>query len=157
MILRFVQGRSFISRAIVAQSKTAMPFTPSHVETVSEDGASYIGAHIEGGIQARPVGYDQADTLHELLLPLAATGEQDRVFWDFMVSKIGEPYDWHAIIGFILPRHEHTANTAICSAISALGLRKCEWFRWPLAAPAHLISPRDLLLTISGQMEIPGI
>jgi hypothetical protein len=38
-----------------------------------------------------------------------------------------------------------------------LALRACNWFRWPLAAPAHLISPRDLLLIVSGQMEVPGI
>lgn len=157
MILRFVQGSGFISKAIVAQSKTAMPFTPSHVETVSEDGKSYIGAHINGGIQARPVGYDTAETVHELFLPLAATPEQDRIFWDFMTSKIGEPYDWRAIIGFILPEHFHTVNTAICSAVATLALRKCEWFATPLAAPAHLISPRDLLLMISGRMEVPGI
>lgn len=157
MILRFVQGSSLISQAIVAQSKTAMPFTPSHVETLSEDGLTYIGAHISGGIQSRPVGYDKADTLHELLLPLAATPAQDRIFWDFMTSKIGEPYDWHAIIGFLIPAHEHTVNTAICSAVSALALRACGWFEHPLATPAHLISPRDLLLIISGRMEVPGI
>jgi hypothetical protein len=157
MILRFVQGSSLISRAIIAQSKTAMPFTPSHVETVSEDGLSYIGAHIDGGVQARPVGYDKADTVHELLLPLAATPEQDRIFHDFMRLKIGEPYDWHAIIGFLIPAHEHAVNTAVCSAVAALALRTCLWFEKPLAAPAHLISPRDLLLIISGRMEIPGI
>jgi hypothetical protein len=157
VILRFVQGSSLISKAIVAQSKTAMPFTPSHVETVSEDGASYIGAHISGGIQARPVGYDKDETAHELFLTLVASSEQDRLFWDFMVSKIGEPYDWHAIVGFVIPEHFHTVDTAICSAVATLALRHCEWFATPVAAPAHLISPRDLLLGISMRMEVPGI
>jgi hypothetical protein len=157
MILRFVQGSGLISQAIVAQSKTAMPFTPSHVETLSEDGLFCIGAHIDGGIAARPAGYDKAETLHELLLTLPATSQQDRAFWDFMKSKIGEPYDWHAIIGFLIPAHEHTVNTAICSAVATLGLRACDWFASPLAAPAHLISPRDLLLMLSARIEVPGI
>lgn len=157
MILRFVQGSSIISKAIVLQSKTAMPFTPSHVETVSEDRLTYIGAHMKEGIQARPVGYDKDQTVHELMLPLDSTPAQDRLFWDFMQSKIGEPYDWHAIIGFVIPEHFHTQNTAICSAISALALRHCGWFASKLAAPAHLINPRDLLLMLSARMEIPGI
>lgn len=157
MILRFIQGSSFVSRAIVAQSKTAMPFVPSHVETLSEDGKSYIGAHIRGGIQARPIGYDKADTVHELLLTLAAAPAQDRIFWDYMKASIGEHYDWTAVFGFIIPEHFHKVNTAICSAKAALALRKCGWFSSPLAVPAHLTSPRDLLLTISGRMAIPGI
>ncbi len=157
MILRFVQGSSLVSRAIVAQSKTCMPFTPSHVETVNEGGTSYIGAHIQGGILARPIGYDWAETVHELLLPLPSTPGQDRIFWDYMVDSIGEPYDWTAIFGFIIPEHFHKVNTAICSAKAALALRKCGWFARPLAAPAHLISPRDLLLMLSTQMQIPGV
>ena len=40
------------------QGGEAKPFTPSHAEAVSHDGKSYIGAHLSGGIQARPVGYD---------------------------------------------------------------------------------------------------
>ena len=157
MKLRFVQGTGIISKAIVAQSKTAMPFTPSHVEAVTEDGLNYIGAHIEGGIQSRSVGYDKDEIAHELILDLVATKEQNDIFNKFMLSKIGEAYDWHAIFGFIIPEHFHVKNTAICSAVSTLGLRACNWFEWPVAAPAHLISPRDLLLMISALMEVPGI
>lgn len=170
MKIRFVQGSGLISQAIVAQSKTAMPFTPSHVETISEDGLSYIGAHIKDGIQARPIGYDKDTTLHGLILDLPANlfssgspfvaadkPKQDRLFWDFMQSKIGEPYDWHAIVGFVVPAHEHVVNTAICSAIATLALRHCFWFPDPLAVPAHLISPRDLLLMVSARMPVPGI
>lgn len=153
--LRFVAGTGIISEAIIAQSKTAMPFTPSHVE--AEIDGALIGAHIDGGIQSRPIGYDKNETLHELFIDLIATEEQNEMFNQFMRSKIGEAYDWHAIIGFIIPEHFHTPNTAICSAIATLGLRACKWLEWPVAAPAHLISPRDLLLMISARMEVPGI
>ena len=155
MIIRFMQGSSFESKAIIAQSKVAMPFTPSHVEALTPDGAFYIGAHISGGVQKRPVGYDKADTVHELLLNINVTTDQDAKFYAFLEGKLGQPYDWRAIIGFLLPEHEHILNHSICSALVTLGLRACSWFESPLAAPAHLISPRDLLLIISGRMTVP--
>jgi hypothetical protein len=35
-----------------------------------------------------------------------------------------------------------------------LALRQCEWFATPLVEPAHKITPRDLLLIISGRVAI---
>jgi hypothetical protein len=154
MIIRFVQGTSYVSRLIIAQEKTSMPFPPSHVEAVMPDGR-WLGAHIDGGVQARDPGYDKGAIAHELFLTLPAAPEQDAAFYVFLEKHIGEPYDWHAILGFILPKHEHTSGHAICSALIALSLRACEWFQWPLAAPAHLISPRDLLVIISGRLAVP--
>lgn len=159
MIIRFVRGTAWESMAIAAQEKTAMPFTPSHVEAMSQDGKSYIGAHMDGGVQARPVGYDKATVQNEVLLQLEATPDQDAAFFAFLTAHLGEPYDWRAILGFILPAHEHQTNHAICSALVTLALRApgCEWFRWRLAAPAHLVDPRDLLLMLSTHMQIPGV
>jgi hypothetical protein len=155
--IRFVQGTAFSSRLIVAQEKTAMPFTPSHVEALTPDGLWYLGAHDDGGVQKRPLGYDKAAMAHELLLSLDTTPEQDAAFWKFLEGHIGEPYDWKAILGFIIPGHEHLAGHAICSALITLALRACGWLQWPIAAPAHLVDPRDLLLIISGRMQVPGI
>lgn len=132
-----------------------MPFTPSHVEALTVDGKFYLGAHSDGGVMKRPVGYDKDMTAHELLLTLDATPEQDAAFWKFLESHIGEPYDWSAIFGFVLPEHEHVFEHVICSALMTLGLRACNWFASPLAAPAHLIDPRDLLLLISGRTTVP--
>lgn len=161
MKLRFVASNTIVSRLIIARESIAMPFTPSHVEAVSRDGKSYVGAHIEDGIRSRPIGYDAATMTHELILDLRdAPGIVplgDAVFHDYTEAHIGEPYDWKSIIDFALPENEHQKDHAICSAFMVLALRKCEFFRWPLAAPAHLISPRDLLLILSAQMEVPGI
>lgn len=159
MRIRIVAGKSLLQKAIIAQEKTAIPFTPSHVEAVSEDETGYIGAHLGGGMQLRPIGYDKDDIEHELILDLAAwvMPNQDRVFYDFINSLIGEPYDWPAIAGFIIPEHFHLENHVICSAAVSLALRKCGFFKYPLAAPAHLISPRDLLLMFSTRINIPGI
>lgn len=155
MIIRFVQGSEIFSQLIVAQEKTAMPFTPSHVEAVTPDGAFYLGSLVDGGVQKRPVGYDTGTIKHELLLTLPVTPEQDTAFWAFLDNNIGEPYDSAAIFGFVIPVHEHLLNHAICSALITLALRACVWFPFPLAAPAHLIDPRDLLLLISSRIQVP--
>ena len=154
MIIRFVQGTNLNSKLIVMQSKTAMPFTPSHVEALTPDGF-LLGAHFASGVQKRKPGYDNAHTAHELFIELDATADQNKLFYEFLESKIGEPYDWRAIFGFLLPAHEHTMNHAICSALITLALRQCRWFQFVLASPAHLISPRDLLLMVSSRMLVP--
>lgn len=158
MKLRFVASNTIVSRLIIARESIAMPFTPSHVEAVSRDGTSYVGAHIEDGIRSRPIGYDAKDMTHELILDLGEPlpGQED-MFHDYTEAHIGEPYDWKSIIDFALPENEHQKDHAICSAFMVLALRKCSYFLWPLAAPAHLISPRDLLLILSAEMEVPGI
>lgn len=154
--LRFVQGTGIVSRLIMAQEKTAMPFTPSHVEAVTPDGL-HLGAHVDGGVLKRQPGYDGGDLAHELFLDLAATDAQHDAFYSFLDAHIGEPYDWRAIVGFIVPDHEHIKDHVICSALMALALRnmRAPWFPFPLAAPAHLIDPRDLLLMLSGMLQVP--
>ena len=154
LIIRFVRSTGLASDAIVALEKTAMPFTPSHVEAVTPDGF-YLSAHFSGGDQKRPKDYDANSFSHELFLTLEATEDQATTFYAFLDKHIGEKYDWEAIIGFLIPAHHHIPNHAICSALIALALRACNYFRWPLAAPAHLIDPRDLLLLLSGRMEVP--
>jgi len=156
IIVRFVRSIGLASDGIVALEKTAMPFTPSHVEAVTPDGF-YLGAHLDGGTQKRPKDYDAGKFSHELFLTLEATEEQAAAFYAFLDAHVDEPYDWKAILGFLLPKHEHTPNHAICSALITLGLRtpSCEYFRWPLAAPAHLVDPRDLLLMLSARMAVP--
>jgi len=153
--IRFVKSKGWESDAIVALEKTALPFTPSHVEAVTPDGF-YLGAHFDNGTQKRPSNYDAGQFEYELFLTLETLEiDQTKRFYDFLNAHIGEPYDWKAILGFIVPHHEHIPNHAICSALITLALRGCNWFAYPLAAPAHLIDPRDLLLMLSCRMAIP--
>ena len=154
IVLRFVRSMGLSSDMIVALEKTAMPFTPSHVEAVTPDGF-YLGAHFDGGVQKRQKNYDAEQFSSQLFLTLDATDAQASSFYAFLDNHIGEPYDWKAILGFVIPQHEHTLDHAICSALISLALRGCKWFPWPLATPAHLIDPRDLLLIISGRMLVP--
>lgn len=154
--LRFVSGKDDTSLLIRLRAGLCMPITPSHVECVTPDGL-YLGQHFDGGMQARPQGYDKAWLEADCFVDLPASDDQTRAFYAFMTAKIGEPYDWKAILGFVTFSNEHILNHAICSAIQVLGLRApgVEWFRWPLAKPAHGISPAMLLTMLSGMVEIP--
>jgi hypothetical protein len=114
--LRFVTADDPLSRLIRAQAGLCMPFTPSHVEAWSRDGTAYVGQHLDGGMQARPVGYDITMTgRKEKLVDLPCSQSQFNAFHDFLESKIGEPYDWKSILGFALPDvNEHLPQAAIC-------------------------------------------
>ena len=160
--LRFVTGNDLVSRLIRMQAGISMPFTPSHVEAPSPDGRFYIGAHFDGGVVARPIGYDddQLMTLangsrSERLIELPAADPQEAAFHAFVQSKIGEPYDWKAIIGFLEPDiHQHELDHIICSAFMTAALRACGYFPRPLTVPFHRISPRDLFLILSTHVQI---
>lgn len=157
MIIRFVQGKtdSLVSFDIEARENVSMPLRPSHVEMVSRDGAHYVGAHIEDGVQARPFGYDAGKFTSELLLDLGPEG--DEAAFAYMESKIGAPYDWKSIVDFLLPINWHQYNHLICSAFGLLTLRKKMFFPNPVAWPAHMTSPRDLLGLVSAVVKVPGI
>lgn len=153
--LRFVTCSDEISAFIRLQAGVCMPFTPSHVECVSQDGKHYIGQYFDGGMQARPVGYDAAILVAEKLVELDRDGKGEAAFYGFINSKIGQPYDWTSILDFVDPALDlHQANHLICSAMMTAALRACGFFQWPLTVPFHRISPRDLFLMLSAIVEI---
>ena len=154
--LRFVTCSDEISQFIRLQAGICMPFTPSHVECVSQDGKSYIGQHLDGGMQARPVGYDLATMLNEKIVDLeSALRSEEDAFYTFVNSKIGQPYDWVSILSFVDPAlNLHQVNHLICSAMMTAALRACDFFPDPLTVPFHHISPRDLFLILSSHVQI---
>lgn len=159
--LRFVASNDITSKLIRFQAGVSMPFTPSHVEALTVDGQNYVGAHLDGGIASRPVGYDTDSLLtlpdgskSERLVYLPCTDEQEARFYTFVHAKIGAAYDWKAILGFIDPGHHHDIDHIICSAFMTWGLRDCGYFPMPLTVPFHHISPRDLMLILSSHVQI---
>jgi hypothetical protein len=156
--LRFVQGGDFTSDAIKLREGVCMPIVPSHVECVRPSDGKYVGAHANGGFMARDPGYDGATPAQECFIDLPCTQEQHDKFYAAVEASIGEPYDWKAIVGFILPGHFHIKFDAICSAKMFLLLRDvADWFpsHAPVVVPAHCIDPRDLLLMISVVIVVP--
>jgi hypothetical protein len=154
--LRFVTADDPLSRLIRTQAGISMPFTPSHVEALSRDGKSYIGQHVDGGMLARPIGYDAAESgRKEKLVLLPCDPAQAEEFHDYCESKIGQPYDWKSVISFLAPDiNLHDFNHLICSAIMTAALRACGYFPMPLTVPFHHISPRDLMLILSSHVQI---
>jgi hypothetical protein len=161
--IRFVQGSDTISRLISLQAGVSMPFTPSHVEALSQDGQYYIGQHLTGGMQRRLVGYDTGDIAvltddrkADIHVPIPSTPEQEATFHTYVEGKIGQSYDWVSILGFLPTElHTHEVGRLICSAVMTDALRKCGWLQWPVTVPFHRISPRDLLFALSTHVEIP--
>jgi hypothetical protein len=170
--LRFVRARGWTSTAIALREQTAMPFTPSHVECVipadwpdTTLAGRWLGQHADGGMLARPAGYDHDDVAVmsvdgvlrrcELFVEIPVTDTVAHAFYAAAIAALGEPYDLAAILGFAVPWHEHRKFHAICSAKILLLLRACDFFPWPVAVPAHLVDPRDLLLMLSTRLEIP--
>jgi hypothetical protein len=156
--LRFVTSpHDPLSALIRLQAGLCMPFTPSHVEALSRDGAHYVGQHLDGGMQARPIGYDgqEIQEIQEKLVQLPCPAEHYDRFQSYCEGRIGAPYDWTSIVGFVDPAWNlHAFNHLICSAEMTAGLRHCGYFSWPLTVPFHHISPRDLLLILSSHLQI---
>ena len=149
--LRFVTCNDAISYMI----RAAEDFWASHVEAVMPDGSGYLGAHADGGVAIRPVGYDKATLMRELFVELPATTVQTVAFYDELKQHIGQPYDFEAILGFVTRSEMHSKKHKICSALQAGALNK-SWFSAPLCRPTYEISPADLMLILSAQIAIPG-
>jgi hypothetical protein len=160
--LRFVTGNDFVSR-----SPTRMAlYTSRRVEAIMPDG-TWLGAHLDGGVQARPAEYDRATRTRELIVEIDAgnwafapnatapvlSGPRENRFHDFLRAQVGKPYDLTAIAGLALGRDWRTPDSWICSELQAAALEACGYLPKLSAADNH-ISPRDLLLVLSGRVPI---
>lgn len=146
--LRFCTSNDAINTAIRLRegdlNATVFPFMPSHVEMVYPGG--YLGAHINGGVIVRPVGYDANDPgVKEHLMQVLVPDEAAAMA--YAKTLIGKPYDWTAILDFLVPANFHSPHEFICSAAMTMVLRHGKLFG-QLPIPAHNISPRDLLLML---------
>lgn len=153
MKLRFVTCNDPLSAMIRDREGEASPFTPSHVEMVVAEG--YLGAHDdERGVQIKPVGYDKATMMHELFVMVPLTVDGDRAAEKYARGKLGSPYDWGAILDFILPTNFHAPRHVICSALMTSTAQAGGAFPYALARAPHTISPLDLMFWFSGRVDI---
>lgn len=133
----------------------------SHVDAVlpdcnllgSRSDTSYLnGTEYPAGVQIRPPGYHNFANIRRIDLPFTP-GATD-IFYTFMESQIGKPYDKTAIWGFAAGRDWRTADSWFCSELIACGLETCGFFPFPLATPINKIDPDDLYLAISARNQI---
>jgi hypothetical protein len=148
--LRFVTCNDPVSAGIRAAE---YGFWASHTEAVMPDG-TLLGAHYDGGVQARAADYDKGEFSRELIVSLPASPEMTDAFHAFLRTQLGKPYDVEAIVAFVARRDWQEPDAWFCSELQAAALAACGWFAQALATEFNHITPRDLLLILSGRIAI---
>jgi hypothetical protein len=144
--LRFVSSDDLISR-VIRGAELGFPY--QHVECRMPDG-TLLGAHIDGGVQARAAGYDTT-WKRQLFVDLPCTDAQAAAFGAFLAAQIGKPYDQEAIAeladGVLTGEAPAWTSPAswICSALQTGALLAAGIIK---GAPAtvRLATPRDVLV-----------
>ena len=148
--LRFVTSNDAISAAIRAAE---YGFWASHVEALMPDG-TLLGAHVEGGVMARPRDYDKGRFTREEFVPIDVSDAMENDFHAFLRRQLGKPYDVQAILAFLAQRDWQSPGAWFCSELQAAALSYCGWFASHLATEFNHITPRDLLLIVSGRVPV---
>jgi hypothetical protein len=112
-----------------------------------------LGA-ISDGVKARPRDYDKGLFSKEMFLDVKATPDQEEIFYAFVESQIGKPYDTWAILSYFYPSRDWQSFDAwYCSELIGTGLSECGILPKEMAVQFSRITPRDLLLLISTRAE----
>jgi len=127
-------------------------FWGTHCEAVMPE-LTYLGA-MSDGVKARAGNYDAGKFSQETFLGIEATPEQEEIFYAFIESQIGKPYDLWAILAYFYPSRDWQSFDAwYCSELLATGLAECGILPKEMAVKFSRITPRDLLLLISTRTE----
>lgn len=125
-------------------------FWCTHCDAVTPDG-TLLGA-ARDGVKDRPGAYDAGHFSQEMFLEVNATVEQEQIFYAFLGSQIGKPYDFWAVISFIFPSRDwQEFDHWDCSELLGTALAECGILPKQMAVKFSRITPRDLLLLISTQ------
>ena len=127
-------------------------FWSTHCEAVMPDG-KYLGA-MNDGVKARVPDYDSGAFLKETFLEVRATKDQEDIFYAFIESQIGKPYDLWAILAYFWPSRDWQSFDAwYCSELLGTGLAECGILPKEMAVKFSRVTVRDLLLLISTRTE----
>lgn len=128
--------------------KGAMGF--SHIDAVlpawtGREG-QLLGARFKGGVQIRPAGYLPSARATRFTIDCAP--QQESLFYEFLFNQIGKPYDWRAILAFVVDRDWRCPDAWYCSELFSAALEHCG--RIPrLFAPESRLTPNDDALLLS--------
>jgi uncharacterized protein YycO len=125
---------------------------PSHVDAVRWDGMllgarSDVHAGVPAGVQLRPPDYKKFNRVEIVKLPCSHGVES--LFWDFLNTQIGKPYDKKAIVAFAVRRDWRNPDQWFCSELIVSGLEESGFFPRKLLIPANEVTPRDNLILVS--------
>jgi len=127
-------------------------FWATHVEAVMPDGM-YLGA-ISDGVKVRYARYDNGSVKNEIFLDVRTTEYQEEIFYAFIESQIGKPYDTWAILAYFYPSRDWQDFDAwVCSELLGTGLSECGILPKEMAVKFSRITVRDLFLLISARAE----
>ena len=127
-------------------------FWSTHCEAVMPDGR-YLGA-ISDGVKVRSQSYDAGHFSKEMFLEVRATPDQEAIFYAFIESQIGKPYDLWAILAYFYPSRDWQSFDAwYCSELLATGLAECGILPKEMAVKFSRVTVRDLLLLVSTRTE----
>lgn len=145
ILIRFVQYSDLMGLAISAAS---YGHWATHVDVVMPSG-EWVGAHVVGGVAVRPADYDRGSRLQQRFVALPCDEWTAAKFYGFVEAQVGKPYDISAIAAFVTFRDWSHDDRWFCSELPAKGLMVCSLLA-PVAAKLSKITPRDLLLILSG-------
>jgi hypothetical protein len=128
-------------------------FWASHAEALMPDG-TLLGAHIDGGVQARDHDYDKGKFTREMYVSIPTDPAVTDAFHAFLRKQVGKPYDSLAIAGLALQRDWQEPDSWFCSELVGAALASCGYFPQHLADEFTHITPRDLLLIVSGRLLV---
>jgi uncharacterized protein YycO len=127
-------------------------FWSTHCEVVMPDG-TLLGA-MDDGVKARSLRYDVGKFSQEMFIDVKTTIEQEEIFYAFIESQIGKPYDLWAILAYFYPSRDWQSFGAwYCSELLGTALAECGILPKEMAVKFSRVTPRDLLLLISTRAE----
>jgi hypothetical protein len=136
LIFRLVDHGDPLSDAILAHTGGLY----AHAECVIP-GGTVIGAYALGGVQERPLNYDDGKFKRETFFVLPATADMQAKWIHFLRACIGETYAFTDVADFALPFALPHQHAVFCSALVQDSCRWVRAFPKPLPIPAHEVSP----------------
>jgi uncharacterized protein YycO len=141
---RFVEGGGWDSKIIRWDTRCKW----SHVECIPgfPTNKQTIGAMLDGGVKLR--SFDDRDYKKAVaykIWSISTTANREKLFYDFVNSQIGQPYDWQAIVSFGLGERDWRKDGRwFCSELMARGLEVAGILKLAEDQPVWRITPRDV-------------
>lgn len=137
LTIRFIGSSDVVSHLIEWTTNSLW----CHTEALSRDGQCWVGAHAGTGVQARPLNWCK-DTTRQAVYALPVSYDEYERAMTWLASKVGEPYDYKAIVGLALHnRVGYSDQELICSAFMT------EWLMTAGLQPLNCLEHYSYLIT----------
>jgi hypothetical protein len=147
-ILTLQFSTTFAWQSHVIRVMCHSPF--SHVDVVLPEGL--LGASNPGGVAVRPVDYEPFKIRQRAVIK---TDKADAVI-NRIKTQLGKPFDAHALTAFLseVPRAWADTGSWFCSELVAWALEAEGFWSYHLLIPKNRISPADLLMLLSPNIDV---